>query len=177
MSARIATLRVFSLPLLLLALSGCDEGSPTGPRTSAMLGNWEATQSVAVPECNFAFSQTLRVEIRRGEGSSEISGQVAYPGLGSCALSGHASGTALVLESYRCFPFGYACDGQTAVCVGDRHLSLCPTATWSSLQVVFTDDSGSGSVSASVAAFDPATGERVTTFQTEAPVSFRRSGN
>lgn len=177
MSIRIATLRACSLPLLLLALSGCDEGSPTGPRTSAMLGNWEATQSVAVPECNFAFSQTLRVEIRRGEGSSGISGQVAYPGLGSCALSGNTSGSAVMLESYRCFPFGYACDGQTAVCVGDRHLSLCPTATWSSLQVVFADDTGSGSVRASVAAFDPATGERVTTFLTEDAVTFRRSGN
>jgi hypothetical protein len=177
MSVRIATLRACSLLLLLVVLSGCDEGSPTGPRTSAMLGTWEATQSVAVPECNFAFSQTLRVEIRRGEGSSEIFGHVAYPGLGSCALSGHTSGSAVRLESYRCFPFGYACDGQTAVCVGDRHLSLCPTATWNSLHVVFADDTGSGSVSASVAAFDPATGERVTTFQTEDAVTFRRSGN
>ena len=177
MSVRIATLRACSLPLLLLALSGCDEGSPTGPRTSAMLGNWEATESVAVPECNFAFSQTLRVEIERGEGSSEIYGRVTYPGLGSCSLSGHASGSAAMMESYRCFPFGYACDGQTAVCVGDRHLSLCPTATWSSLQVVFADDTGSGSVRASVAAFDPATGERVTTFLTEDSVTFRRLGN
>ncbi len=176
MFARIATLRACSLLLLLLALSGCDEGSPTSARNSTMLGNWVATQSVAVPECNFAFSQTLRVEIRRGEGSGEIYGNVAYPGLGSCALSGHTAGSAVMMESYRCFPFGYVCDGQTAVCVGDRHLSLCPTATWSSLHVVFADDTGSGSVSASVAAFDPATGERVTTFNTEDSVTFRRLG-
>ncbi len=177
MTARIAMLRACSLLLLLIPLAGCDEGSPTSPRTSTMLGNWEATQSVAVPECNFSFTQTLRVEIRRGEGSTGISGQVAYPLLGSCSLSGHASGTAVEMESYRCFPFGYVCAGQTAVCVGDRHLSLCPTATWSSLHVVFGEDTGSGSVRASVAAFDPATGERVTTFSTEDSVTFRRLGN
>lgn len=177
MSARIATLRVCSLPLLLLALSGCDEGSPTGPRTRAMVGTWEATQSVAVPECNFAFSQTLRVEIERGEGSGDIYGHVDYPGLGRCALSGHASGGAVQLDSYRCFPFGYACAGPTAVCAGDRRLSLCPTATWSSVHVVFAGDTGIGSASGSVAAFDPATGERVTSFHTEAPVTFRRLGD
>jgi len=177
MTARIATVRTCAMVLLLVLLAGCDGGSPTSPRTNSMLGNWEATQSIAVPECNVEFMQTLSVEIQPGLGTSEVVGQVTYPGLGSCSLWGHVSGTAVEMESYRCFPFGYACDGQPAVCTGGRHLSLCHIATWSSMRAVFGEGTGSGSARAGVAAFDPATGERVTTFATEGAVVFRRSGN
>ncbi|MEO8196547.1 MAG: hypothetical protein ABI689_07465 [Thermoanaerobaculia bacterium] len=176
MRMRNSTVRAFALPLFLILLAACNEGSPTGPRASSVLGSWEATQSVAVPECNLVFTQTLRVELERGEGSSEIFGQVTYPGLGSCSLSGHVSGNAVDLDSYRCFPFGYPCAGEPAVCTGDRHLSLCHTAIWSTLRLVFDEATANGSVRASVAAFDPLTGERLTTLATEDAVVFRRPG-